>query len=109
MTLTQGTGIFSESEWIELISDLSLPPRQAEVVKHLLLGQSDKQIAIAMRISVAAVRAHLSRLFYKFDLQDRTELILYIFTHFRQRYQPNECPHCNGIKNNGIKIGRLTR
>jgi DNA-binding NarL/FixJ family response regulator len=93
MTLAQGPEIFSESEWVELVRDLCLPPRQAEVAKHLLLGQSDKQIAIAMQISVAAVRAHLSRLFSKFGLQDRTELILYMFIHFRRKCHANECHH----------------
>jgi len=86
--------IFSEKEWDELVDDLSLPPRQAEVIKHLFFGRSDKQIAQEMQISVAAVRAHLSRLFSKFDLQDRHELVLYVFNHFRQACRATGCPHC---------------
>ena len=81
--LVSGTEIFSESEWMELAKELSLPPRQAQVVKCLLLGHSDKQIALDLQMSMPTVRTHLSRLFSRFDLQDRTELVLYVFRHFR--------------------------
>ncbi len=77
--------IFSEEEWFELVNDLSLPRRQAEIVRHLLQGQSDRQIAMDMKISVATVRTHLSRLFSRFGVQDRCELILFVFRHFRNK------------------------
>jgi hypothetical protein len=32
MTLVSETAIFSESEWLEIVNELSLPPRQAEVI-----------------------------------------------------------------------------
>jgi len=84
MVLVSGMEIFSESEWMELAKGLSLSPRQAEVVKCLLLGHSDKLIALDLQISIATVRTHLSRLFLRFDVQDRMELILYVFHCFRQ-------------------------
>ena len=82
MTIALNTEIFSESEWIKLINDLSLPPRQAQVIRYILSGLSDKQIALKMQISVAGVRAHLNRIFAKFDLRDRHELVLYMFNCF---------------------------
>jgi len=94
MVLALMTNIFSDSEWAELVSDLSISLRQAEVIKHLLSGLSDKQVALEMQISVAGVRAHLSQLFSKFDLQDRHELVLYMFSHFRERCRANGCPYC---------------
>lgn len=93
MALASAAEIFSESEWAELVSNLSLAPRQAEVINHLLSGLSDKQIALDMQISVAGVRAHLSRLFSKFDLQDRHELVIYVFSRFRERCRANGCPY----------------
>ena len=82
MALVSGTEIFSESEWMELVKELSLSPRQAQVVKCLFLGHSDKQIALVLQMAMPTVRTHLSRLFSKFDVQDRTELVLYVFHRF---------------------------
>lgn len=91
MTLVSETEIFTESEWLELVNELSLSPRQAEVIKYLFVGHSDKQIAMELEISVPTVRTHLSRLFSRFDVQDRTELVLYVFRHFRKNSGANGC------------------
>ena len=82
MALVSGTEIFSEREWKELVKELSLSPRQAQVVKCLFLGHSDKQIVLDLQMAMPTVRTHLSRLFSRFDVQDRTELVLYVFRHF---------------------------
>jgi len=87
MALVSEAAIFSESEWLEIVNELSLPPRQAEVIKLLFVGHSDKQIALELQISVPTVRTHLSRLFSRFDVQDRTELVLYVFRYFREGCQ----------------------
>jgi DNA-binding CsgD family transcriptional regulator/transcriptional regulator with XRE-family HTH domain len=68
--------VLSESEWIRLVSELSLSPRQAQVIRQLLLGRSDKQIAWELGISVPTVRTHLGRLFSRFGVADRGELVL---------------------------------
>ena len=86
MVLVSSTEIFSESEWMELVNELSLSPRQAQVVKCLFLGHSDKQIALDLQMAMPTVRTHISRLFSRFDVQDRTELVLYVFRHFRHEY-----------------------
>ena len=84
MTLSTDNEIFSQSEWSELVNELRLSARQAEVIKLLFSGHSDKQIAMELQISVPTVRTHLSRLFLRFDVQDRTELVVYVFRHFRK-------------------------
>jgi len=91
MALVSETEIFTESEWLEIVNELSLPPRQAEVIKQLLSGRSDKQIATVLQISVPTVRTYLSRLFSRFDVQDRTELVLYVFRYFRKNSGANGC------------------
>jgi len=83
--------IFSETEWEELLSELSLSPRQAQVVKCLLSGYSDKQIAFELRLSKATVRTHMERLFGRLGVQDRTELVLHVFRCFRQSCRLNGC------------------
>ncbi len=89
MALVSETEIFTENEWLEIVNELSLPPRQAEVIKYLFLGHSDKQIAMELKISVPTVRTHLSRLFSRFDVQDRTELVLYVVRYFRKNSGAN--------------------
>jgi len=84
MTVTTHTPLFTEQEWARLQEHLHLPLRQAEIVRHIVSGKSDKQIARAMGISITTVRTHVSRLFRKFDLNDRMELMLHVFTCLRQ-------------------------
>ena len=57
------TEIFSKNEWTELVNELSLSPRQAEVIQCLFEGHSDKQITNDLQIAVPTVRTHLNRLF----------------------------------------------
>lgn len=85
--------ILSRNEWASLVEDLSLSPRQMEVIRGLLLGQSDKQIARALQISVATVRSHLCRLFARFGAMDRVEVIVYVFTYLRRKCRSSGCPH----------------
>ena len=89
MTVTTHTPLFTEQEWVRLQEHLHLPLRQAEIVRHIVSGKSDKQIARAMGISITTVRTHVSRLFRKFDLNDRMELMLHVFTCLRQRDTAN--------------------
>ncbi len=84
MAVTRYTELFSEQDWARLKEELALPPRQAEVVKCILRGMSDKQIAVTIGISVNTVRTHLSRLFVKFGAQDRVELIFHMFGYLKQ-------------------------
>ncbi len=84
MAVTTQKSFLSDQEWVQVRQTLGLSPRQAEIVRHLLLGESDKQIAKELRISIPTVRTHLRRLFQKFELNDRVELILHIFGHVRE-------------------------
>ena len=93
MALVSEMGIFTESEWLELVNELSLPPRQVEVIKRLFVGHSDKQIARELQISVPTVRTHLSRIFSRFDVQGRTELVLYVVRYFRKNSGVNGYHH----------------
>ena len=84
MTVTTHMQLCSEREWARLQEHLHLPPRQAEIARHIMSGKSDKQIARAMGISITTVRTHMSRIFRKLDLNDRGELMLHVFACLRQ-------------------------
>ena len=62
---------------------LGLSPRQAQIIRLVLQGNADKQIAHELNVSVATVRTHMRRLFDKFDLHDRLELILLVLASLR--------------------------
>lgn len=53
-----------------------LSKREKEVVQLLLQGKSNKQIALALRITVRTVEFHLKNIYGKFQVGSRTELIL---------------------------------
>lgn len=95
MELATEAPVFSGVEWLQITSDLSLSSRQAAVVQQLFLGHSDKQIAKELRISVPTVRTHLNRLFLRFGVQDRCELVLHVFAYFMERHRAQGC-RCMG-------------
>jgi DNA-binding CsgD family transcriptional regulator len=76
--MTNRDPIFTEDEWISLHKLLELPPRQRQVIRQLFDGHSDKQIADQIGIALPTVRSHLRRLYTRFDVQDRTELVLHV-------------------------------
>ena len=96
MVVTRYTELFSEQDWTWLKEDLGLPPRQAEVLRWVLRGMGDKQVACATGISINTVRTHMSRLFSKFGSNDRVELILHMFGYLRQYHLQNHRVSASG-------------
>ncbi len=95
MELATEAPVFSGGEWLQIQSDLSLSSRQIAVVQQLFLGHSDKQIAKELCISIPTVRTHLNRLFLRFSVQDRCELVLRVFAYFMERHRARGC-QCMG-------------
>jgi DNA-binding CsgD family transcriptional regulator len=54
----------------------SLPPRLAELLQHLRGLESEKQIALQMGISPHTVHNHVRRLYSKFNVTSRSELMM---------------------------------
>jgi DNA-binding NarL/FixJ family response regulator len=54
-----------------------LTPREADVLRYVAQGYSNKQIASMLSISTTTVRTHVSSLLRKLDLENRTQLALY--------------------------------
>jgi len=87
-----GTKIFSEQEWAEIIEGLSLSPRESQIIKCLFADESDKKIAMDLKIAIPTVRTHMSRLFRKLGANDRADLALHVVGLFRQNCRKLGCP-----------------
>jgi two-component system nitrate/nitrite response regulator NarL len=56
----------------------SLTPREKEIVRLIVGGASNKQVASALDISERTVKGHLSNVFQKLGVTDRLKLVLYV-------------------------------
>ena len=52
-----------------------LSPREIEVLQHLAAGQTNRQIAEEMVVSLNTVKAHTRRLYDKLDVNNRTQAV----------------------------------
>jgi DNA-binding CsgD family transcriptional regulator len=59
-----------------MLPDVQLSKREKEVLKLVLQGKSNKQIALSLDISVRTVEFHLKNVYAKFQVSSRIELIL---------------------------------
>jgi DNA-binding NarL/FixJ family response regulator len=58
-----------------------LTPREAEVLRLIAVGQSNREIARALFVSEATVKTHINRIFAKTGSRDRAQAIRYAYTH----------------------------
>lgn len=58
-------------------SEESLTPREKEILLWVAQGLPNKQIALKVHISEATVRAHVSNIFSKLNLANRSQVVLY--------------------------------
>lgn len=56
----------------------ALTPREKEIVRLIVGGASNKQVATALDISERTVKGHLSNVFQKLGVSDRLRLVLYV-------------------------------
>jgi DNA-binding CsgD family transcriptional regulator len=49
-----------------------LTTRELEILSHVVQGQSDKEIAVNLKLSQYTVRNHLRNIYQKLDVKDRT-------------------------------------
>jgi len=59
-----------------MIPDIQLSKREIEVLQLVLQGNSNKQIALSLDITVRTVEFHLKNIYAKFGVSSRIELIL---------------------------------
>ena len=61
--------------------DDELTPREAEVLRLIAAGQSNREIARTLFVSEATVKTHVNRIFAKTGSRDRAQAIRYAYTH----------------------------
>jgi DNA-binding NarL/FixJ family response regulator len=60
--------------------DDELTPREAEVLRLIAAGQSNREIARALFVSEATVKTHVNRIFAKTGSRDRAQAIRYAYS-----------------------------
>jgi DNA-binding NarL/FixJ family response regulator len=58
-----------------------LTPREADVLRLIAAGKSNREIARALFVSEATVKTHVNRIFAKTGSRDRTQAVRFAFTH----------------------------
>ena len=61
-------------------ADDELTPREAEVLKLIAAGQSNREIARTLFVSEATVKTHVNRIFAKTGSRDRAQAMRYAYT-----------------------------
>jgi DNA-binding NarL/FixJ family response regulator len=62
-------------------TDDDLTPREAEVLRLIAGGQSNREIARTLFVSEATVKTHVNRIFAKTGSRDRVQAMRYAYTH----------------------------
>ena len=57
--------------------DVTLSPRQRQVLHYLALGLADKEIASALQVTVSTVKHHKQELFKKIQANNRSEAVIW--------------------------------
>jgi DNA-binding NarL/FixJ family response regulator len=65
----------------EKIPDNDLSQREIEVLKLIAEGKLNKEIAKQLYISEKTVKNHVSKIFKKLNVSDRTQAAIYAFKH----------------------------
>jgi DNA-binding NarL/FixJ family response regulator len=61
--------------------DGELTPREAEVLRLIAAGQSNREIARTLFVSEATVKTHVNRIFAKTGSRDRSQALRYAYNH----------------------------
>ncbi len=59
------------------VAEVNLSRRQQQVLHYLALGQSDKEIAVMLKISLSTVKHHKRELFNKLQITSRAEAVIW--------------------------------
>jgi DNA-binding NarL/FixJ family response regulator len=64
-----------------VLSPDDLTPREAEVLRLIAAGQSNREIARSLFVSEATVKTHVNRIFAKTGSRDRAQAMRYAYAH----------------------------
>lgn len=72
-------GLREEEKKIHIINPLT--PREQDVLAELTKGKSNREIASSLFVTEKTVKTHISNIFTKLQVQDRTQAALYAVKH----------------------------
>jgi DNA-binding NarL/FixJ family response regulator len=81
--------VLSPNEWNLVAHTLRLSHREQEIMRALLEGQKERDIAHALGMSPHTVRTHLKRMHRKLKVTDRTELVSIVFLVYARLFGPH--------------------
>ncbi len=91
--------LFSPEQWVDVVRDLSLSPRESQIVYHLLDDATEDAIAIKLGISVHTVHTYLGRLYAKLSVSSRAACLVRVFeAYLIQQYKGH------GDINDGVRL-----
>jgi DNA-binding CsgD family transcriptional regulator len=61
--------------WKQFLEEHNISNREEEVIRHLSVGKSNKEISDALFISLQTVKDHIYRIYQKTDVKNRVQLI----------------------------------
>ena len=61
--------------------DIPLTDRETQVLRHIALGLSNKEIAMALEISVETVKEHVQKILRRIGVSDRTQAAVWAVRH----------------------------
>jgi DNA-binding NarL/FixJ family response regulator len=67
------------AEWVRAATRLCLSHRELEIVMALFRGESEKEVASALRISIRTVHTHIEHVYVKMHVQNRAQLLVRVF------------------------------
>ena len=67
----------NQSDFLALWDDLT--PREKEILFFIVEGESDKEIAEKLYLSVRTVTTHIYHILRKFDKESRMSLVVYYY------------------------------
>ncbi len=103
LTGTRDSSIFSNKEWDELLGDLNLSSRALELIRGIFDDQTEEGIAYDLRISVHTVHSYLIRVYQRFGVSSREQLLVYIFGQYLERHRLPESQRSAGQRKRAPK------
>ncbi len=79
IVLSEYREVLVEEKPVVLPGELGLTHRELEIVSYLACGDSNKEIAEKLSISEQTVKNHVSNIFRKMEVEDRTQAVIYAY------------------------------
>jgi two-component system, NarL family, response regulator LiaR len=71
----QKSGVISQKSFSLPAADISISPREFEVLQRIACGYSNQEIADQLNVSLSTVKTHSSNIFAKLDVKRRTQAV----------------------------------